>query len=76
MGQLSHAQVAADIATQISENALSGATAGTNVLTSVAGLVPAGAEEVSAPNRTGNVLHFVARNYAQVDDRAASILAW
>jgi hypothetical protein len=52
MEQMSHDQVAADIATQISENALSGATAGANVLTSVAGLVPAGAEEVSAQAAT------------------------
>jgi hypothetical protein len=53
MDQMSHIQVAADIATQIGENALSGATAGANVLTSVA-----------------------VRSYAQVDDRAARILAW
>jgi hypothetical protein len=70
MEQMSHDQVAADIATKISENALSGAAAGANVLTSVAGLVPAGTEEVSTQ------LHHVARNYAQVDDRAAIILAW
>ncbi|BBX99063.1 PE family protein [Mycobacterium lacus] len=48
MEKLSHDPAAADIGTQVSENALSGAAAGAAAMTSVSGLAPAGADEVSA----------------------------
>lgn len=44
--------IAADIGTQVSDNALHGVTAGSTALTSVTGLVPAGADEVSAQAAT------------------------
>jgi len=48
MEEMSHAAAAADIGGQVSENALSGVAAGATAVTSVTGLVPAGADEVSA----------------------------
>lgn len=39
---MSHDPIAADIGTQVSDNALHGVTAGSTALTSVTGLVPAG----------------------------------
>lgn len=48
MEKMSHDPIAADIGTQVSDNALHGVTAGSTALTSVTGLVPAGADEVSA----------------------------
>ncbi|CAM4454957.1 putative PE family protein PE35 [Mycobacterium basiliense] len=47
MEKMSHDAAAADIGTQVSENALSGVAAGQAALTSVTGLAPAGADEVS-----------------------------
>lgn len=47
MEKMSHDPIAADIGTQVSDNALHGVTAGSTALTSVTGLVPAGADEVS-----------------------------
>ncbi|OSC35506.1 PE family protein [Mycobacterium decipiens] len=52
MEEMSHAPAAVDIATQVSDNALRGATAGATALTSVTELVPAGADEVSAQAAT------------------------
>ncbi|GAB7144216.1 PE family protein [Mycobacterium riyadhense] len=52
MDEMSHDAAAADIGTQLSENALGGAAAGAAALTSVTGLVPAGADEVSAQAAT------------------------
>lgn len=49
---MSHDPIAADIGTQVSDNALHGVTAGSTALTSVTGLVPAGADEVSAQAAT------------------------
>ncbi len=48
MEKLSHDPAAAGIGTQVSDNALSGVSAGAAAVTSVTGLVPAGADEVSA----------------------------
>lgn len=45
MEKMSHDPIAADIGTQVSDNALHGVTAGSTALTSVTGLVPAGREE-------------------------------
>lgn len=52
MEKMSHDPIAADIGTQVSDNALHGVTAGPTALTSVTGLVPAGADEVSAQAAT------------------------
>lgn len=52
MEKMSHDPIAADIGTQVSDNALHGVTAGSTALTSVTGLVPAGADEVSAQAAT------------------------
>ncbi|KZS70742.1 cell motility protein [Mycobacterium kansasii] len=48
MEEMSHAAAAADIGGQVSDNALGGVAAGATAVTSVTGLVPAGADEVSA----------------------------
>jgi hypothetical protein len=52
MEKLSHDAAAADIGTQVSENALSGVGAGPAAVTSVTGLIPAGADEVSTQAAT------------------------
>lgn len=50
MEKMSHDPIAADIGTQVSDNALHGVTAGSTALTSVTGLVPAGADALEASN--------------------------
>lgn len=91
MEKMSHDPIAADIGTQVSDNALHGVTAGSTALTSVTGLVPAGAAtaftsegiQLLASNasaqdqlhRAGEAVQDVARTYSQIDDGAAGVFA-